>query len=168
MNSNFKKYSYLGLIAGSVLLLDQFTKMLVLKFWPEHGFVYQEVIPGFFSLVHFQNKGAAWGIFAGHTWLLGLFSALAALCIIFFWKKLTLENRFVEVCYAALWGGIVGNMIDRFWRPGVVDFLLFYIGKYSWPAFNVADSAITCSIVALVLYSLFFQKKPIANDGHTK
>jgi len=139
-------------LSALTVALDQLTKALVLHFWPEPGRIYLDVIPGCFSLAHCQNQGAAWGIFSGHLWMLGVFSAVAAAAIILFWRWLTAGNRFCEWCYAFLLGGIVGNMIDRFWRPGVIDFLHFYYQRWAWPTFNVADIAITCSILLLVLH----------------
>lgn len=144
-----------AILAVLVFALDQLTKILILHFWPETNRIYFTVIPGFFSLVHCQNQGAAWGIFAGHTWMLGCISAIAALAIIFCWRRLTAGRRFLEICYGILWGGIAGNMYDRFLRPGVIDFLHFYYRQWSWPAFNIADSAICCSIILIVIYNFF-------------
>ncbi|MFA6929504.1 MAG: signal peptidase II [Lentisphaeria bacterium] len=149
------------LLSISVLILDQATKFWVLKYWPVSGKIYQEVIPGFFSLVHFQNTGAAWGILSGHTWLLGLISCLALIAMIVFFRALTESRLLLSLCYGFLIGGIAGNLYDRLFRQFVVDFLFFYFRdyRYSWPAFNVADMAITCSVTVMVFYSLFFVKK---------
>ena len=77
---------------------------------------------------------------------------MAAIAIIVFWRRLTAGSRFCEWCYGVLLGGIVGNMIDRFLRPGVIDFLHFYFRRWAWPTFNVADTAITCSLFLLVIH----------------
>jgi len=147
-----------GILGGLVLVLDQLSKFLVLHCWPEPGRIYQEVIPGFFSLVHFRNTGAAWGIMSGHTWLLGLISLLALLAIILFFRQLSELRLPLALSYGILTGGIAGNLYDRLIRKFVVDFLFFYYRDYehSWPAFNIADMAISCSVTFMVIYSLFF------------
>lgn len=145
-----------GVVALAVLALDQLTKFLIYTVWPEPGANELVVIPGFFSLVHWRNPGAAWGIFARHTWLLAIISLVAALAIMVFFKRLSEGKPVLAMAYGVLLGGIVGNLIDRaFFVEGVVDFLAFRW----WPAFNVADSAITCSVVFLVVYAIFFERE---------
>lgn len=144
------------LLCLGTFLTDQLSKWLVLRGWPQPG-IHLEVVPGFFSLVHFQNKGAAWGILASHTWMLGLLSLAALVAIVIFFRHLTENRPLYALLYGILAGGVAGNMFDRFYHTFVVDFLFFYLGSYerSWPAFNVADSAITCSVTALVIHSWF-------------
>ena len=145
------------LLALLVTVLDLFSKFLVIKFFPEPGKIYVHVIPGYFSLVHFRNTGAAWGIFAKHTYLLALISCLALMAIIVFYRKLHEGQRPLAIAYAILAGGIAGNLYDRAFRGSVVDFLFFYLRdyKYSWPAFNIADAAICCSVIFMLCYSIF-------------
>lgn len=153
-SSNLTKLQRLpGLLAIIVFLLDQATKQLVLHLWPTPGSIGPTVIPGFFTLVHFQNRGAAWGMFSQHTWLLGCLSAAAFLLLAYFFDRLTERRPVLCLCYGLLLGGIAGNMFDRFFRPGVIDFLFFYFRDFNhaWPAFNVADSAITCTIILILI-----------------
>ena len=149
-----------GVVALAVLALDQLTKFLVYTIWPVPGENELVVIPGFFSLVHWRNLGAAWGIFARHTWLLAVVSLIAALAVAVFFRRLSEGKPVLAMAYGVLLGGIVGNLVDRaFFPAGVVDFLAFRW----WPAFNVADSAITCSVVFLLVHAIFFEradKKP--------
>ena len=104
------------------------------------------VIPGFFSLVHSRNTGAAWGM------LQGMSSALAIVSIVvlaFLWWKLpTLaDGRRERACALGLMaGGIVGNLIDRVSRGEVVDFLRVYYHRFEWPAFNLADTFIVVGV----------------------
>ncbi|NLZ63461.1 MAG: signal peptidase II [Lentisphaerae bacterium] len=149
-----------GILALLVFVLDYLSKAWVLRHWPQPNIIYREVIPGFFSLVHFQNTGAAWGMFAQHTWALGIISFLALLLIVVFFPFLTERRPTLAILYGILAGGIAGNLYDRLFRGFVVDFLFFYYRDYqhSWPAFNIADSAITCSVIAMIVYSLFFAK----------
>ncbi len=149
-----------GVAALLVVAVDQLTKFLVYTIWPEPFKNELVIIPGFFSLVHWRNLGAAWGIFANHTWLLSLVSLIAMVVVAVFFKRLSEGKPALAMAYGVLLGGIVGSWIDRtFFAQGVVDFLAFRW----WPAFNVADSAITCSVVFLIFYALFLdrgEKKP--------
>ncbi|NLF92714.1 MAG: signal peptidase II [Oligosphaeraceae bacterium] len=151
-----------GIIALTVFVFDYLSKVWVLRHWPQPNIIYREVIPGFFSLVHFQNTGAAWGMFAQHTWVLGIISCLALLAVVLFFNFLTERRPTLAILYGILAGGIAGNLYDRLFRGFVVDFLFFYYRDYqhSWPAFNIADSAITCAVTAMIVYSLFFAKSP--------
>ena len=146
-----------GLLALAVLALDQLTKFAVMKVWPVPGSAEFVVIPSFFKLVHVRTPGAAWGILGGHTWLLAVVSAMACLLVILLWKKLTGGRAAVAIPCGVLLGGIAGNLIDRvFFEKGVVDFLYFHYREiWGWPAFNVADAAISCSIVFLIVLSVF-------------
>ena len=145
-----------GLCALLVLFLDHLTKYLVCLAWPEPGAGEAVVIPGLFRLVHWRNTGAAWGLFHDRSWLLGLFSLAVALAMLLLWRRLVEKNPFYAIPYGVLLGGVLGNMVDRLFFPqGVVDFLRFEF----WPAFNVADSAICCSIAFLLGYELFFARR---------
>lgn len=146
-----------GILALLVLALDHLTKWLVRLAWPVPGEGELLIIPGFFRLVHWRNLGAAWGILAGRTWLLALFSLLVSLAIIIFFRKFTEGKARFAIPAGVLLGGILGNFIDRaFFPEGVVDFLSFL----RWPAFNVADSAITCSIITLCIFQVLRKDKP--------
>ncbi len=139
-----------------ILNLDQFTKYLVRS----HMSPYRRlpIIPGFFDLVYVMNKGGAFGIWSSLTPILrGIifisfsFVAILALLIIY-WKS---QQAYVtSFGIAFLIGGATGNLLDRVRWGMVVDFLDFYLGKYHWPAFNVADMAI-CIGMGLVLLDLF-------------
>ena len=140
-----------GILAVAVLALDQFSKWLVCRVWPQPGSGEVIVVPGFFRLVHWRNLGAAWGIFAEHTWLLALGSALALAVLVVFFNFFTEGKARLALPFGVLIGGIAGNLVDRaFFKEGVVDFIRFDF----WPAFNVADSAICCSVIFLVISEL--------------
>jgi signal peptidase II len=141
----------IGLIALFIVALDQLTKGLVLRLL---GYTQENVvIPGFFKFVHWQNTGAAWSLFRGNNHLLAVV-ALVALVILFFSRHHFDSRTFLgQVSFGLIFGGIVGNLIDRLWRGHVIDFIYFYVqsrgGEIGFPAFNVADSAI-CTGVALI------------------
>ena len=147
-----------GLLALAVLLLDQLTKGLVVLAWPVPFRPEDEVviIPHLLRFVHWRNTGAAWGIFADHTWILAIVSAVAAVALAVGFDAFTGRRRLIALPAGALLGGILGNLIDRaFYSQGVIDFIRFP----SFPAFNVADSAITCSIIFIVACELLGRKK---------
>ena len=145
-------------------VLDQLSKIVIDKYC-ELGWN-QPVIPGFFNLVYLQNKGAAWGIFNQHTWLLAMISTAAFVFILFIFKKQNEGNKLAAFALALLEGGIAGNMVDRIFRAAVIDFLDFHIAGYHWPAFNIADSAICVSIALLLYIQLFPGRKALdAKDG---
>lgn len=142
-----------AVIALAVLLLDQATKALIVSAWrpDSHGV---EVIPGFFRLVHFRNRGGAWGMFSEYPWGLTIFSVVAIFFIVLRYRSLVNGSVLRGAFLALILGGILGNLADRILRGSVVDFLYFSLGKYSWPAFNVADSAICIGVFGFILISL--------------
>ncbi len=157
------KYKKLAIIAGSILILDQITKAVVFSSISLHQMI--PVIPGFFDLTHIHNTGGAFGVFADSSPVLRKFiflfvSSLAACAILYFYRQTPDKYRFLSAAWASVFGGAVGNLIDRAFRDGkVVDFLDFQIMGWHWPAFNVADSAITIGM-AVVVFHLIFNKMP--------
>lgn len=147
--------AYLLFISGGIIVLDQLTKLLILQYLPLHSSL--EIIPGFFNLVHVRNPGGAFSIFAGANSALrqGLFMGLTVFIVIvllFAYRKLRPEDRWTRTSYALIVGGALGNLVDRLRFGGeVIDFLDCYVGAYHWPAFNVADSAITVGALMLVV-----------------
>jgi signal peptidase II len=150
------------LIAVAVLAIDRSTKWLIAHRLTMHDSI--TVIPGFFRIIHTENPGAAFGIFADSPsqWkiaLLILFSVVALLIVSALLWKTSHRMTSTGVGLALILGGAVGNLWDRIVSRRVVDFLLFYIGHYQWPAFNVADSAIVVGAGLLVL-EILFTKSP--------
>jgi signal peptidase II len=144
-------------IAALVVLIDQATKL-----WVEHALALGTSIYVWpvFDLVHVRNTGAAFSFLAdGSGWQreFFLFVGLAA-SIWIVWMLARAARNQVSFCIALslILGGALGNVIDRVRLGAVVDFLHFHWGPHYWPAFNVADSAITCG-AALLLFDAFFQ-----------
>jgi len=136
-----------SIVAFCVLLLDQATKWLTVFLCPQPGLKECVVIPGVLRLVHWRNQGAAFSLFYGHKFILGILSLVVCLGLIWTFKSLFGKINSVKWAGAFLIGGVVGNLIDRFFYvDGVIDFIRFEC----WPAFNIADSAITCSMVWIV------------------
>lgn len=129
------------------------TKALVVSAW-QPGSAGTTVIPGFFRLVHFRNRGGAWGIFGNYPWALTIFSILALGFLVLRFHHFVEGSRVRAVFLALIMGGILGNLVDRLLRGEVVDFLYFWLGRFHWPAFNVADSAICIGVGGFILASL--------------
>jgi signal peptidase II len=157
---------YLFLLALVVVTLDRYTKWLISHRLTMHDSI--TVIPGFFRIIHAENPGAAFGIFADSPsqWKIGLlilFSVIALFIVCaLLWKASNVMTS-TGVGLALILGGAIGNLWDRIVSHRVVDFLLFYIGRYEWPAFNVADSAIVVGAGLLVLEILF--QKPARQEN---
>ena len=143
-----------------VIALDRFTKWTIARRLSLHDSI--QVIPGFFRIIHTENPGAAFGIFADSptrlkVGLLITFSVIALLIVgSLLWKN---SHRLTAtgVGLSLILGGALGNLWDRIVSRHVVDFLLFYIGRYQWPAFNVADSAIVVG-AGLLIFEILFTK----------
>jgi signal peptidase II len=146
--------TYLFAIVGAIIVLDQATKLLVLHFLPLFSLI--KVIPGFFNLVHVRNTGGAFSFLAGEpsAWRPALFVGLTLFVvaiIVFAYTKVHSKDHWSRTAYALITGGALGNLVDRLRFGEVVDFLDCYVGAYHWPAFNVADSAITVGALMLVV-----------------
>ena len=155
-----RKYHFL--IAVAVFALDRYTKWLIAHRLTMHDSI--TVIPGFFRIIHTENPGAAFGILADSPshWKVALLIAFSVIALLIvsalLWKNShTLTTTGVGL--ALILGGAVGNLWDRLVSGHVVDFLLFYIGRYQWPAFNVADSAIVVG-AGLLVFEILFTKSP--------
>jgi signal peptidase II len=151
--------------ATAVFALDRLTKWIVetrVSFLDTY-----RVIPGFFDIVHSQNRGVAFGLFNDGTseWrtlLLVVFSLVAVAAVsVMLWNARRLD-RYSRWGLALILGGAAGNLVDRVVSGRVTDFLLFYVGEYQWPAFNIADSAIVAGC-GLLLLELLRPKHQIAN-----
>ena len=150
---------YLLYLSFPLLGLDQLTKWLVRLTIPYGSEV--PIVPGFFSLVHVSNTGAAFSMFTGNN-IFFVCLAFAALAVVIF---LLVRDRFeralsqrtarvTKISFALLVAGISGNLTDRIFRGAVTDFLHFYVREYAWPSFNVADSCI-CIAAGLLLLTSF-------------
>jgi len=160
-------------ISPLVLILDQWTKWLVVKNLAFGSKI--TILENFFDIVHVRNKGAAFGVLS--TWnseyrdLFFYVLALGAICFLFYFlKQLKKHEHKMVYPIALIVGGAIGNVADRAFRGSVVDFVSFHWYNESvhwevwgrmidfdlvWPAFNVADSAISVSVVYLIFCMMF-------------
>jgi signal peptidase II len=142
----------IALIAALVVALDQFTKQIVLRLL---GYAQEKVVvEGFFKFVHWGNTGAAWSLFRGNNGLLAGVALIALLVLFLSRHYFDSRTLLSQIAFGLIFGGIVGNLIDRLWVGHVIDFIYFYFQssggtEIGFPAFNVADSAI-CTGVGLV------------------
>ena len=140
------------LIAAGVVVLDQVTKAVVDNALPLGSTVF--VFP-VLDLVHVRNTGAAFSFLAGASgWQRELFIGIAfAASIWIVWMLLRAGpgQRVFCTALSLILGGALGNVVDRVRLGGVIDFLYFHWGAHYWPAFNVADSAISCGAVLLII-----------------
>jgi signal peptidase II len=142
--------------AAVVVVLDQVSKVLVGRLMTPGRAV--EVIPGLFNIVYIKNPGAAFGIFrhGGVFTTLFLLAVTAAALVIIGVLLRQSRDRVMSFALSLVAGGAVGNLIDRLRFGSVVDFFDFFTGRHHWPAFNVADSAITVGVI-LALYSYYLR-----------
>jgi signal peptidase II len=153
MNGNAR----IALVAFVSVLLDQVSKILVLAYMPEP--TEKTLIPGFFKLVHWQNTGAAWSMFSGNNAALAIVSLLALLALFLFRHHFESGTPMGQISMGLIFGGIIGNVLDRLFRNHVVDFIRFFVISRSdkelgFPAFNIADSAICVGVGLLFIISL--------------
>lgn len=147
-----KKIIYVFLTASLVVALDQITKHLIIVYVkPTDGI---EIFP-FLHIVSVRNIGAAFGILKniGSSFFIGI--SIFALILVIWLLIRTKEGHFG---LSLILGGAIGNLIDRLRYGWVVDFIDFSIGKFHWPAFNVADSALTIGVIVVLLSSKLHRK----------
>jgi signal peptidase II len=148
-----KRLPYLGLSAV-IVLLDQMTKLAVDRFLELHET--RTLVPGLLALTYVRNRGAAFGILSEaslpHQTLVFAFVSLCALAgIVAYALWLPAQERLSQVALGLVIGGALGNLLDRARNGYVVDFVDVFWKSHHWPAFNVADSAITTGVALVVL-----------------
>lgn len=165
-----KKYLWFSVVFVFFLVLDQVTKI-----WVINNIEYRteviEVIPGFFSLVHTQNQGAAFGIMQGQMLVFAVFTLIAVFVLGQMMHQLPSEDRYQSFGVGLLFSGVIGNGIDRMHKQSVTDFLHVYsehpsikpilidiLGSNAWPSFNVADAAIVVGMIMFGVHYLFLEK----------
>ena len=147
------KVLILAAVSAAIITLDQASKMYVHTHFQLHESI--EVIQGFFNLTYVRNTGAAFGFLAqSHEVFRELFflsmPPIALLIIVWILRTVPETDRWNILGLSLVFGGAIGNYIDRVRFRYVIDFLDFHVGGYSWPAFNVADSAIVGGVGILL------------------
>ena len=146
-----------------VIVLDQITKNIA-----DNNLQYRnpvEVIPGFFNLTLLYNQGAAFSFLSNaggwQRWFFVTISTVISIILVFWLCKIEAHKRMLAIGIALILGGAIGNLIDRSAYGYVIDFVQVYYSTYYFPAFNIADSAISIG-AALLILDMFMDKKPSA------
>ena len=146
-------------LALILLIADQFTKVLILGYYSLGDATY---LTSFFNIVRVHNSGAAFSFLASASgwqrWFFTVIGLAAAVFIVWMLKSHAGQKLF-SFALACILGGAVGNVIDRMLHGYVVDFLDFHYGGWHFPAFNIADSAITIGAICLILDELLRVKR---------
>ncbi len=158
----------LSLVTGAVVLVDQLTKLEVMQSMYLHQSI--PILPGFFNLTYIRNPGAAFGFMAGagpafRVVFFALTSLFALGVLGTILMRLPDSDWMGQYSIAAILGGAIGNLLDRVRYGEVIDFLDVYIGSAHWPAFNVADAAITVGVAFLILHFSLEKKPPLGSDA---
>lgn len=165
-----KKYVLLLAIAGFIIAIDQLIKIYVHTHFQLGESL--PVVPGFFNITYVRNPGAAFGFLAeSHPSFRELFfltmPPIALIIILIILKGVPEEDKAQTIALCSVFGGAIGNYIDRLRFRYVIDFLDFHIKeKYTWPAFNVADMAIVCGVLVLLLL-MFLESRQKNKEAST-
>ncbi|BCB95784.1 lipoprotein signal peptidase [Dissulfurispira thermophila] len=133
------------IIALFVFILDQFTKYLVKSYVSPHEIIR---VLSFFNIVYVENIGSAFGMFKS---LGNIFFIIVAILAVVFVSIFIIKDEGNRLGFSLILGGAIGNLTDRIVHGYVIDFLDFYVGRLHWPAFNIADSALTVGIFILMI-----------------
>jgi len=164
-----RRYSTLSIITAIILVLDQTTKLYVDANFRLHETV--PVIRDFFHLTYVRNKGAAFGILADNAVRIPFFitvSIVAMLGIIWYLRQIRADQKLALFSLSLIFSGALGNLIDRIRLGEVIDFLDIFWQRHHWPAFNVADSAITVGVTLLFIEMWREDRNKAAEDSANK
>jgi signal peptidase II len=155
----------IAIITALVIVIDQITKQMVKHLLPPGD--EKILINGFFKFVHWENTGAAWSMFTGRNYILAIVGVVALLVLFRSRHHFDAHTTFGQVALGLIFGGIIGNLIDRVFVGHVTDFLYFHVQRrgdheIGFPAFNVADSAI-CIGVGLIFILSWKNEKTAAH-----
>lgn len=144
-----------GIILGVIVIfLDFLSKLTAVKY-----FTGGIKLTSFFNLALTYNRGISFGLFNNFTYSNYFFAALSIAISIMLYNWLKNSDNYKEtIALGLIIGGALGNVIDRFIYPGVVDFLEFHWKQYYWPSFNLADSAIFLGVCILLIFSIDLRK----------
>ncbi len=152
------------LLSALIIGLDQWSKAWVLSSLPEYTAV--PVIDGFWNWYRTYNTGAAFSFLANAGgWQIWFFGVLAVgICsLLAFWLSRTPRNDWRQALpFSLVIGGALGNVLDRIIHGHVIDFVQWYWRGYTWPSFNLADSAIVCGAIGIALFGLLDGKRKLA------
>ena len=160
------KYVLLFFVSGVLIVMDQYTKLMVSLHIPLNYSV--KVIEGFFSLTHIRNSGVAFGLFASQqseykALMFIAISTIAIIAILVIFHQTPKEKKMVQTGLILIFSGAIGNLIDRILHGEVIDFVDFFINRHHFPAFNIADSCITVGVIMMVIDLFFGETDPVSS-----
>ncbi len=163
MTGKVRRFILLGLVILAIVSVDQVTKVYIDTTMTLHESI--PIIPGYFNLTYIRNPGAAFGILgttsSGFRLVFFFFTSIFAMgLLITIFLRLDPNDWWGQITIASIFGGAIGNFIDRLQYGEVIDFLDVYVNGYHWPAFNVADSAISVGVVSLLIIFAFEKRNP--------
>ena len=148
------KYVLLFFVSGVLIVMDQYTKLMVSLHIPLNYSV--KVVEDFFNLTHIRNSGVAFGLFASQqseykALMFITISTIAIIAILVIFHQTPKEKKMVQTGLILIFSGAIGNLIDRVLHGEVIDFVDFFINRHHFPAFNIADSCITVGVAMMVI-----------------
>jgi signal peptidase II len=153
-------------ISALVIVIDQITKALAQAWLPLHQLV--DVIPGFDWYLTY-NTGAAFSFLADaggwQRWFFTIMTVVISAVILFWIKQVPKDEKITAVSLCLILGGALGNLIDRIYLGYVIDYIQVWLGSYPWPAFNIADAAISVGATILILSSFIGSEKPATKQN---
>lgn len=159
VGGNFVIYYIVALV---VILIDQFTKWLVVKYMELGESI--PIITDVLYITSHRNRGAAWGILQGQFWFFYLITTIVVIGLVVYIQRLPREEKLFGTALGLMLGGAIGNFIDRLFRQEVVDFIHTYIFTYSFPIFNIADSALCIGVALILLQTIIDGRKEKENE----
>lgn len=151
MKKIIKEYWLLFTVAGIVIVLDQITKAIIRENIPFAGYwMPLDWLAPYFRIVHWENTGAAFGMFQGGGVIFGILAGVVTVFIIYYFPQIPAKEKLMRVSLAMQMGGAIGNLTDRILFGPVLDFIS--VGQF--PVFNIADASISVG-VALLIYALW-------------
>ena len=160
LNKTLKTYRLLFLVASLVILLDQITKAIIRAAIPFGGrWMPLDWLMPYFRFVHWENTGAAFGLFQGGGLIFGILAVVVSIFIVIYYRQIPQDEKLMRVAIAMQMGGALGNLIDRIVFGPVTDFIS--VGNF--PVFNIADSSITVGVGLLIL-ALWLDERKTKDD----
>ena len=155
MSMNNKKIC----ITFIVLLIDQILKAII-----SASDIYIEIINNFFYIYYASNQGAAFSILSGHNIILSVLTITISLLIYHIMYSYK-DNKLNNFAFGILFGGILGNFLDRIFVGFVRDFISFKIGNYYFPTFNIADMAIVIGVILIIISTIIEERNKNGNKS---
>ena len=137
------------IIAFFIVLYDQIIKYFINSHFYDGKIV--NVVDNFLYLTKVHNDGAAWSILSGNQLFLIIISIIALVFLIFLQRKFKNKKRYIWISFGLIYGGLIGNLIDRIIHNYVIDYIKFVIFGYNYPVFNLADVAIVVGFIMLII-----------------